>query len=153
MSRFELKLPPLVWAALVAVAMALVAAAAPTHELPPLLRRMGAGVLAVLGVALVVAGVIGFRRAGTTLNPMRPQQSAALVSSGVYRISRNPMYLGMLLLLLAWALWLSLGWTLAGPPAFVWLMNRWQIAPEERALTTLFGDDYAAYRAQVRRWL
>ena len=75
------------------------------------------------------------------------------MSSGVYRITRNPMYLGLLLILIAWAVFLSSAWLLLGPLTFVLYMNRFQIGPEERALSAMFGNSYAEYKARVRRWL
>ena len=103
-------------------------------------------------VAFAIAGVIAFRRSRTTVNPLHPEQATALVTRGVYRLSRNPMYAGMLLLLLAWATRLSNTAALAGPLLFALYITRFQIIPEERALTALFGEKYAAYRAKVRRW-
>jgi protein-S-isoprenylcysteine O-methyltransferase Ste14 len=76
-----------------------------------------------------------------------------MVTSGVYRHTRNPMYLGMLCLLGAWAAWLGNAAALLGLPAFVAYMNRFQIAPEERALAQRFGAAFDAYAARVRRWL
>ena len=84
---------------------------------------------------------------------MHPDRSAALVAGGIYRSSRNPMYLGFLLLLAAWACWLANPLALAGLPAFVLYLNRFQIAPEERALRARFGDAYDGYARAVRRWL
>ena len=117
----------------------------------------GAGAIAFVllagGVALIAAGLGNFRRAGTTVDPLDPSRASRLVTGGVYRRTRNPMYLGFALLLLAWAVRLS---TLAGAivvPLFVLFMNRFQIGPEERALDALFGEEYRGYRQRVRRWL
>lgn len=111
-------------------------------------------VLLVLGVGAGLAGVMGFRRQATTVNPHRPQQSTALVTSGIYRLSRNPMYLGMVLLLMAWATWLGSLLALGvGPALFVLFITRFQIIPEERALQARFGNAYRWYAARVRRWL
>lgn len=110
-------------------------------------------VLGVAGFVIGATGVATFRKAKTTTNPIKIHSSSSLVTWGVYRRSRNPMYLGGLMMLSGWALILS------NVPAFVWLalyvvyINRFQIAPEERALTSLFGNEYVAYQARVRRWL
>jgi protein-S-isoprenylcysteine O-methyltransferase Ste14 len=110
-------------------------------------------VIALAGIALR-ARVTSFRRAQTTVDPTRPAKASALVVGGVYRLSRNPMYLGFLLLLLAWGVYLShLPSLLLAPLAFVLYLNRFQITPEERALESLFGDEYRAYKREVRRWL
>ncbi len=112
-----------------------------------------AGIMALLGGAVSLAGVIAFRRAKTTVNPLKPENASALVTGGIYRITRNPMYVGLLLALLAWAVFLRSPWTLLGPILFVLYMNRFQIRPEERALRSLFGEQYAEYMKKVRRWL
>lgn len=109
--------------------------------------------LAVLGLLLDGSAVLAFFRQHTTVNPLRPQNSTALVVSGFYRLSRNPMYLGILCLLLAWALWLGNWATLAGPLLFWLWISRWQIVPEEQALAQRFGEDYRGYCRRVRRWL
>ena len=102
---------------------------------------------------MIVMWSVSLRRARTTVNPLRPERASALVTTGVYRITRNPMYVGMALMLLAWAVLLASPAALAGPVTFIAYMNRFQIGPEEDALDTLFGPDYAAYRSRVRRWL
>jgi protein-S-isoprenylcysteine O-methyltransferase Ste14 len=75
------------------------------------------------------------------------------VARGIYNYTRNPMYLGMLLVLLALALYRASPWALAGPLLFIVWMNRFQIVPEERALAAKFGASFEAYRQRVRRWL
>jgi protein-S-isoprenylcysteine O-methyltransferase Ste14 len=105
------------------------------------------------GVGCLVFGLVEFRRERTTFSPMKPENASALVVSGIFRFTRNPMYLGLLMFLLAWASYLSNGVALLGLPAFVLYMNRFQIAPEERALAALFGADFTAYKARVRRWM
>jgi protein-S-isoprenylcysteine O-methyltransferase Ste14 len=115
-------------------------------------RRLGAPV-ALLGVATGVAAFRHFRRARTTINPLDPGQASSLVTGGVFRLSRNPMYLGLTLVLLGWALWLGSLSPWAVPPLFVALITLVQILPEERALTRLFGARYLEYRGAVPRWL
>lgn len=112
-----------------------------------------AAVLLLAGVAVALAGVLAFRKARTTVNPMTPEASTAIVDHGIYRISRNPMYLGFLLALAGWAVLLANLLALAVLPLFVLYMNRFQIIPEERALLARFGDGYLAYSRSVRRWL
>ena len=112
-----------------------------------------AAIVATVGIAFDIAGLVSFHRAKTTVNPLRPEKATSLVSSGVYRITRNPMYVGMLFLLIAWAIYLNSPWTLLGPLAFVLFMNRFQIGPEEKALEILFGEEFSKYKSRVRRWL
>jgi protein-S-isoprenylcysteine O-methyltransferase Ste14 len=109
--------------------------------------------LAVIGVGFAIAGVYEFRRARTTVDPREPGKSSAVVTSGIYRFTRNPMYLGFLLLLVAWAVYLSNVAAATGPVFFVLYMNRFQIAPEERILRSHFGAPYEAYLKTARRWL
>jgi len=115
--------------------------------------RIMAACLAVAGVIIALLGVVSFRRAKTTVNPLDPAAASALVVSGIYQLTRNPMYLGLLLVLLGWALFLANALTFVFPVAFVFLMNRLQIIPEEKALAALFGPGFADYQSKVRRWL
>lgn len=101
----------------------------------------------------MLAGVISFRRARTTVNPLKPETATALVTSGVYRYTRNPMYLGMLAILVAWAAFLASPAALLGPLGFWTYIQRFQIRPEEKMLTSLFGRAFTDYTSRVRRWL
>ena len=149
----ELKIPPPAVALVVGLSMWWVTRYG-VLEGVPLAWRIGAAlVVAAVGAAFDVAGILAFRRAKTTVNPMKPEKSAALVVSGVYRITRNPMYVGMVFILLAWAVYLASPWALFGPLAFAAYITRFQIKPEERVLAARFGDEFAGYQARVRRWL
>lgn len=109
--------------------------------------------LVVVGGAIALAGTLAFRRAQTTINPLAPRRTRALVTDGVYRFTRNPMYLGMLLVLAAWAVWLGNLAAFAGLPVSMLVLGVLQVAPEERILHERFGAEYERYRARVRRWL
>jgi protein-S-isoprenylcysteine O-methyltransferase Ste14 len=153
MKHLELKIPPVGVFFLFAAAMWLLARLTTPHAFDAPFRL---GLIAAMLVASAVFGIGGiadFRRAGTTVHPLRPEQSSALVTDGVYRLSRNPMYLALLLALLALGLGLSNLYALAFAALFVPCMNRFQIIPEERAMERLFGDEFTAYRARVRRWI
>jgi protein-S-isoprenylcysteine O-methyltransferase Ste14 len=152
MNALELKIPPPI-VAIVVAALMWVASRAPALRFEVPARRMVAASLAVLGVAVAIAGVVSFRRAQTTVNPLKPESTSSLVVSGVYRFSRNPMYVGILLVLLGWAILLSNVLALAIVPAFVLYMNRFQIGPEETVLARMFGGEYVTYRSRVRRWI
>lgn len=153
MNALELKVPPLALVLAFALLMWLAATQVPVlaFELPA--RRTIAVIAAGLGAGLVLIAGLGFRRAETTMNPTKPQSTTSVVDSGVYRISRNPMYLGFLLVLAGWAAYLSHVLPFLFLPAYVGYMNRFQIAPEERMLAARFGAGYAHYRQGVRRWL
>jgi protein-S-isoprenylcysteine O-methyltransferase Ste14 len=152
MSSLDSKIPPPAVVLLTALLMWIAAGAVPQLGFDvPALQWFGVA-LGVAGFAMGATGVVSFRRADTTVNPMKLHSSSALVAGGVYAISRNPMYLGGLMMLLGWALFLHNALPFALLPAYVLYINRFQIVPEERALTSLFGDTYVAYQARVRRW-
>ena len=149
----ELKVPPLALGLIVAALMWIARLAAPSFDFVFPAHILSAVSLALIGAAICIAGVVSFRRARTTVNPMKPASASSLVVSGVYQFTRNPMYFGFLLVLLGWAIFLSNALAVALIPAFVVYMNRFQIGPEERAMAVLFGDQYQAYIARVRRWI
>jgi protein-S-isoprenylcysteine O-methyltransferase Ste14 len=153
MQALELKIPPLALMVLFALVMWLLAQVVPPLPLAAAWGLVLAGVFAVAGIAVALSGVLAFRRANTTVDPRVPQQTSSLVIRGIYRYSRNPMYLGFLLLLVALGCYLMNAAALALLPLFVLYMNRFQIAPEERYLLDKFGAEYQAYTKQVRRWL
>jgi protein-S-isoprenylcysteine O-methyltransferase Ste14 len=153
MSRLELRIPPVALVLVAGSLMWLLAWAFPglAVELP---ARTGVAIaLALAGIGTVVAGVLQFRKARTTVNPMNPGASSALVVGGVYRVTRNPMYLGFAIALLGWAIFLANPLALLVLPVFTVYMTRFQILPEERVLEARFGADFKAYAAKVRRWL
>ncbi|MGY1459865.1 methyltransferase family protein [Luteimonas sp. A534] len=113
----------------------------------------GALVLVCAGLALNVIPKLAFRCAGTTVNPLHSAKSSQLVTSGAYRFSRNPMYLGHSLILLGWGLYLGNAVAVAIVPLLVLYLSRFQIRPEERQLLARFPDAYAAFCRQVPRWL
>jgi protein-S-isoprenylcysteine O-methyltransferase Ste14 len=153
MQSLEHKIPPPVVAAVIAAAMWGASSLPPSLPLAADLRHFLAGALAIAGVAFDLLGLFAFHRASTTINPLEPGRASALVTGGVYRVTRNPMYLGLALLLGAWTVHLSMLWPMAGPVLFVLYIDRLQIAPEERVMRSKFGDDYVQYAARVRRWL
>lgn len=148
-----LRIPPLVVLAVVAGLMWLATRVAPATDFPFPARQAIALGLAAVGVSVAVAGVVSFRLAKTTVNPLTPETASSLVVSGIYRLSRNPMYLGALLVLIGWAVFLANALTFIVAITFVLYLNRFQIIPEEKALTTRFGPEFAAYCAKVRRWI
>jgi protein-S-isoprenylcysteine O-methyltransferase Ste14 len=153
MRFLELRVPPLSLVLVVALLMWLASRFVPACAVAIPARWTIAAGLASAGATVCALGVRSFRRAGTTVNPMTPGSASSLVRSGIYRLTRNPMYLGFLLVLTGWAILLANALAFLGPPAFVLYLNRFQIAPEERALASRFGPAYAVYKGQVRRWL
>ncbi len=153
MRYLEHRVPPPIVGALVAAAMWAVASIGPVVPLSPVVASATAVAVALMGLVFDVLGLLAFRAHRTTVNPLRPERASALVTRGIYRVTRNPMYVGMAFLLLAWAIHLRAGVAFAGPVLFVAYLTRFQIVPEERVLRERFGEAFAAYAARVRRWL
>jgi len=146
-------IPPPVVALCAGALMWLVSLVVAPMEVPTLWRMGAAFSLAAIGFCFDLAGVLHFVRARTTINPRKPAAASSLVSAGVYRLTRNPMYLGLLFILLGWAAFLSNVAALLVTPLFVLYINRFQIVPEERILAAKFGAQFAAYKASAHRWL
>lgn len=153
MHALQLKLPPPLLCLACLALMFFAAASGPRLNLWLEWRSAFSLLLTLAGLALAYAGRQSFRRAKTTANPMRPEQSSALVMDGVYRYTRNPMYLGLLLVLLGFAVYLAALYSLSGPLVFVLYLSYFQIKPEEQILQQKFGDAYRDYCQRVRRWL
>lgn len=152
-SPLELRVPPPVVALLVALLMWIASRLVEPLLIPGTVRFIAAIVIAGLGLALGITAIVTFARAGTTVNPAKPETTTSLVTHGVYLYSRNPMYVSLLLYLVAWAIYLASWPAVIGLPLFIIYMNRYQIAPEERVLAERFPEDFSAYRRAVRRWL
>jgi protein-S-isoprenylcysteine O-methyltransferase Ste14 len=152
-NRLALKLPPLALVVIVAVLMWIGSAVTPKFDFHLRAKYLWSIGLALIGAAICLAGVISFRRAKTTVNPMKPDSTSSLVASGIYKHTRNPMYVGFALVLLGWVAFLSNLAALAFVPAFILYIDRFQIRPEEDVLASLFPHEYPTYRTKVRRWI
>ena len=144
--------PPLVWMA-AAAAMWTVARRLSPSPAATAGRTAVALFLGVIALGIIGLGIHAFRRARTTMSPLNIQGAVTVVSSGVFGFTRNPMYVGLTALLVAWAVHLASPWALFGPAVFALFIDRFQIQPEERALRSKFGTAYEEYRARVRRWI
>lgn len=153
MKALEHRIPPPLVGLVIAVAMWGTARLTPLWGLVAAWRIPIAVAIAVAGGMVTVGGARAFTQAGTTKNPMKPDTATMLVQSGIFRYTRNPMYLGLTVILVAWAIFLAAPWALWGPLAFLLYMDRFQVQPEEAAMAKLFGAEYAKYQRQVRRWL
>jgi protein-S-isoprenylcysteine O-methyltransferase Ste14 len=153
MKNLELKIPPVAVMAIVGAAMWLVSIVLPRVNFYNSFRKAIVIIFALTGAAFGIMGLLSFRLAKTTFDPMKPDSSTSLVTSGVYSITRNPMYVGLLSLLTAWGFFLGSAYSLFLTAAFVFYMNKFQIEPEERALKSIFGDAYDDYVLRIRRWL
>jgi protein-S-isoprenylcysteine O-methyltransferase Ste14 len=152
MSALELKIPPVLLFVVVAFLMWLASVWLPGIELPIAIRIVAFIIFAGTGAVVAIAGVKAFARIETTVNPTTPEKSSSLVTSGIYGRTRNPMYVGLLLALVGWGLFLSRVYSLVLCVGFVVYLNQFQIKREEEVLTTMFGLDYQRYKQQVRRW-
>ena len=109
--------------------------------------------LLICGLIVFISAVRSFKKQKTTVNPLKPKQASSLVTSGIFRFSRNPMYLGLLLVLLGISIILNLigGFFLIS--LFILYLNLFQIIPEENAMVDLFKDEFLEYKENVRRWI
>jgi len=153
MKSLELKVPPPALALCLGLLMWFSSSLVPSVAVPFGIRLGVALALVIIGQSFSISGMVFFRRAKTTMNPVKPSAASSLVTGGVYRFTRNPMYLGLSITLMGWAVFLSNPLALLAVPLFVLYINRLQINPEERVLSSLFGAEYAAYTKKVRRWL
>lgn len=149
----HLKVPPV---AIFLLALALLFTAhlaLPIANVTPPFRGLVALAIALIGAAFGGQAVLAFINAKTTVHPMKPEDATTLVTSGFFRFSRNPMYFGLLCLLLAAGLyWGTLSLVAVGP-IFIWYMTEFQIKPEEDRLTENFEQEYLDYMGRVRRWI
>ncbi|WP_411852719.1 methyltransferase family protein [Stenotrophomonas sp. LGBM10] len=152
MHWLETRIPPPIVMLLLGLAALAAAQYAPAFAFHVAFQTALAIAVALVGLALNLLPKRAFRRAGTTVNPLHPAASTRLVTSGIYRYTRNPMYLGHALILFGWTLHLGNALALFALPAFVLFVSRFQIQPEERALARRFPE-HALYCRQVRRWL
>jgi protein-S-isoprenylcysteine O-methyltransferase Ste14 len=153
MSFLEHKIPPPIIGILSAGMMWVIAYYSFQINPPPMLANSIAGFFLVIGLLLDTGGLIAFIRKKTKINPLKIETASSLVTRGIYRITRNPMYLGMAFLLTGFGVWLSTPLAFVGVAFFVGYITRFQIIPEERALNGLFGEEYRQYCQRVRRWL
>ncbi len=153
MHRLELKIPPVALVLIFAFTIWFVARIHPWAGVQIPGREWMALMLLIAGFALIIAGAATFISAKTTVNPMTPDLATSIVNRGVYKLSRNPMYLGFFLMLVGWGMLLANILSALLLPLFILCMDRFQIIPEENALLTKFGDAYARYLKSVRRWI
>ena len=107
----------------------------------------------ILGLACAIPSFKLFARYKTTISPLKPSDTTVLVTEGMYRYSRNPMYLGLLLLTISSTIWFGTWFGIIINMLFIFLINFLQIIPEEEALLEIFGEEYEEYKKNVRRWI
>jgi protein-S-isoprenylcysteine O-methyltransferase Ste14 len=152
MNALDNKIPPPIVAFLTGTAMWAVARLSALPEGESHLRAATVRGLIGLGILVMLLGMLAFHRAKTTINPVNIGAASSIVTDGVYRYTRNPMYVGLTLMLLGWAVRIAVPFVLVGPVIFMLYITRFQIIPEERVLTSKFGEEYRKYQERVRRW-
>jgi protein-S-isoprenylcysteine O-methyltransferase Ste14 len=149
----KIRIPPPILALIAGLLMSVLTRRLPLGRFIPVAwARLGLFPIAV-GVVITAIAFISLLRVRTTLNPLDPSKATHLVTEGVFSVTRNPMYLGLLLVLIGWAVRLGTASPWLIVPLFWVMMTYGQIIREERALARLFGERYAAYRLEVSRWL
>ena len=149
----DLKIPPALLMLLFFLIMWLTANSLPDLAFLTLEKKLLMRVIGAFGILLICSGMVSFRMTQTTVDPTQPENASTLVQTGIYRLTRNPMYAGFFVILVAWAVGLSHAFPWLFLPLFVMYMNRFQIKPEEQALLKLFGSEYKTYCHKVRRWI
>lgn len=153
MRYLELKIPPVAVFILFGIAMWIAASGLHPVTVSVPGATAAAGLLGAIGIGIGITAVLAFTRRGTTVHPNHPEKASEIVSSGIFRYTRNPMYLGLAIVLTAWAVKLGNLVSFACVPGFIAYMTRFQIVPEERALQEKFGEPFAEYMDTVRRWV
>lgn len=153
MNRLELLIPPPVIMLATGVLMWVFSKLLSGFAFPWIHSGAWGAATALLGLAISLSAVATFKHARTTVDPRRPTEATTLITSGIYLYSRNPMYLGVILVLVGWALFLGNLLSALLIVGFVLYINRYQILPEERLLQEKFGADFLAYKDKVRRWI
>lgn len=147
------RVPPPLWMILTGAVMWLIARSPFSLAMEiPFTAELGT-ILIVVGGVVIALGMLEFAKLKTTVNPLDLSKTSRLATRGIYRVTRNPMYLGLTLLLVGWGCRLDSPVNFLLVAAFVAVMTQWQIKPEEAALRELFGEEYEAYCRKVRRWL
>lgn len=153
MEKLETKIPPVIVLIIAALLIWFAAKYLPVIDIPDLIRWLIVLVFLLFGAVMGLFGVFSFMKEETTVNPLEPEKAKSLVDTGVFKISRNPMYLALALVLIAFTVYLKSLWSLLIVLLFMIYMTRFQIFPEERAMIKLFGEEYTDYMARVRRWI
>ena len=152
-TSMELKIPPPLYMAAFLLFMWLLKNSAPIFTWENGFFESVGVLLITIGLLFDVWSFMGFVKSKTTINPLKPEKANNLVTDRLYRFTRNPMYLGMALILTGWAFYLGGFSSLLLLPGFVFLLTKYQIKPEERILESIFGEEYVRYKTEVRRWI
>jgi protein-S-isoprenylcysteine O-methyltransferase Ste14 len=153
MTFLESKIPPPLVGLFFALLMWWSAPYLPIIAISPTISYLLISILGSIGIFFDLSAAISFRLAKTTVNPLTPNKASSLVTTGVYQFTRNPMYVGRVFFLFAWAIFLSSLWVVIFIAGYMAYIQRFQILPEEQALVRIFKQDFIEYKTLVRRWL
>ncbi|BCE02485.1 methyltransferase family protein [Marinicellulosiphila megalodicopiae] len=151
--KLKLKIPPVILVILFGCLMFNASLFLPKFTFDSLIVLTVTAIVLLLSFIFCLSGVLEFRKNQTTVDPRSPEKTSSLVNSAIYSISRNPMYVGFALILVALTCLLQSPFLIVCVFGFVQYMNTFQIIPEEASLSEIFGDEYAQYKTKVRRWL
>lgn len=151
--KLETKIPPPVYGLITAVIMWWLDTQYPALAVIPAALSSSGSIIILAGFSIDLLALRQFFSKGTSANPLSPDKASTIVITGLYRYTRNPMYLGLLIALCGWGIYLGNLASLTCLPFFIWVMTWMQIKPEERILSATFGEPYTDYLKQVRRWL
>lgn len=153
MKFLEAKIPPPLLTIIFGLAVWGIATVLPGLDISRDIRLTILIVMVAVGLVLTVSALLTFWKAKTTIDPNHLHKATTVVKHGIYKFSRNPMYLALLIYLTALTIYMANLYALPLPVLFVLYMNRFQIQPEESMMTSLFGEAYLSYKNQVRRWI
>ena len=148
----KLKLPPVLIFVIFSILMYVLSLVLPFGDFEFFGREVLILFLLGMGALVGFISLIQFYIAKTSIDPRTPSKASDLVTNGLYKFSRNPMYVALLMVLLAWGLWLGNAFNTLLAAGFVGYLNKFQIIPEEKALSDMYGKAYKHYCTQVRRW-
>ncbi len=149
----ERLIPPPIVGAVSAVMAWIIAVSTASFTVRSPILVPAAAILITCGLVLDAWSILRFLGAGTSINPVSSDKTTVIVRTGPYRFTRNPMYLGMALLLVGYCVYLGNVVSLLAVVLYVWYTTRFQIIPEEKALTAMFGESYRMFLAETRRWI
>jgi len=147
----NIKIPPPI---LVIILTSLVYFSSTKLELIHLPYRQSVSVIIlIIGLIVIISPVINFIKSKTTVNPVKFKNVNTLVTTGIYRYSRNPMYLGMILIIISTTVYYLNFMSVFSPLIFYIWINKFQISREEIFLEDKFGNEYLKYKSETRRWI
>ena len=151
--NLELKIPPPIIALVCAALMWILGRSFTGLDFNFLNRKLVSALLLLVGLSIDIFALFKFRQKQTTINPMKPDMSTELVITGIYKHSRNPMYLGLVFILCSWVMFLGNAASIILLPAFVLYITKFQISPEEKIMQEKFSESFSEYKQKVRRWI